>query len=70
MIQMTTMFMLQQNKEEGKAMKITVWAKRDMTIYVGGDPEQGKNPEITIEVKDPQLSWDTDKYTMIVRETK
>ena len=51
-------------------MKITVWAKRDMTIYVGGDPEKGKNPEITIEVKDPQLSWDTDKYTMTVRETK
>lgn len=51
-------------------MKITVWAKRDITMYVGGDPEENRNPEITVQVKSPQISWDTDKYTMTVKETK
>jgi len=51
-------------------MKVNIWQKRQVTIYVGGDPEKGLPPEITIELKEPQISFDTDKYVITIVETK
>ena len=51
-------------------MKTTVWEKRNIVIYVGGDIEKGKPPEITIEIKDPQVQFDSFKNTIYIKETE
>ena len=51
-------------------MKTNIWLKSNITIYVGGDPEKGKPPIITLEMKEPQIIFDTDKYTVNIIETK
>ena len=51
-------------------MKTTIWLKHNITIYVAGDPEKGQPPIITLEMKEPQIKFDTDKYTIHITETK
>ena len=51
-------------------MKITLWQNRPVVIYVGGDPEKSKAPELTIEMDSPQIKVDTDKPIIVIEETK
>lgn len=51
-------------------MKTTVWEKKKVTIYIGGDPTKNQAPVFTIEVESPQFQFDTDKNTVIIFETK
>lgn len=51
-------------------MKTTVWEKKRITIYIGGDPAKNQPPEITIELDSPQVQFDTDKNIMHIIETK
>lgn len=52
-------------------MKLTIWEKKEeTTIYVGGDPNKGEAPFITIQAKDPQVFIDDDKGYMVIKETK
>jgi hypothetical protein len=51
-------------------MKTTVWAKKKVTVYIGGDPAKNQAPEITIEMENPQFQFDTDKNTIIIFETR
>lgn len=52
-------------------MKLTIWLKGEKTtLYIGGDPAEGKAPIVTAELKDPQISIEPDKYTVIIKETK
>ncbi len=51
-------------------MKVTVWEKKNVVIYIGGDPEKNIPPVITLEMVDPQIAWDTNKNVMIIKETK
>lgn len=51
-------------------MKVTIWLRGDKTtLYVGGDPEKGKAPVVTVELKDPQILIEPDKYLIIIKET-
>lgn len=49
-------------------MKTTVWEKRNITIYIGGDIEKGIPPEITIEINEPQIKFDTYKNEIHIKE--
>ena len=51
-------------------MKITLWQNRQIVMYIGGDPENGKSPELTIEMDSPQIKVDTDKPIIVIEETK
>ena len=54
----------------GGEMKITVWIKKRMVIYAGGDPNKGQAPEITIEIENPQILVDSTTGQIIILETK
>jgi hypothetical protein len=51
-------------------MKTTIWLKKPMVIYMGGDPTKNQTPEFTIEIQNPQIQLDTDKNTVVIIETK
>jgi hypothetical protein len=52
-------------------MKTTAWLKvSGVTLYVGGNPEQGKAPVLTIVLEKPQVLFDHDKNTITIIETK
>ena len=51
-------------------MKVTIWRNMNIVVYIGGDPEKGKAPEITLELEKPQIQMDTNKNTIIITETK
>lgn len=51
-------------------MKITLWNKANTTIYVGGDPNRGEPPLITIEAQEPQIIMDAGTNVMVIKETK
>jgi hypothetical protein len=52
-------------------MKINLWLKgAKSTIYVGGDPDKNEPPVITLEIKDPQILIEPDKYLIKILETK
>jgi hypothetical protein len=51
-------------------MKTNIWLKKKITVYIGGDPEKSQPPIITLEMDNPQIQFDTDKYTMVIFETK
>ncbi len=51
-------------------MKTTVWEKKIVTIFIGGDPAKSQAPEITVEIENPQVQFDTDKNVIIITETK
>lgn len=51
-------------------MKTTVWENRNIVIYLGGDPEKGEKPEITIEINEPQIMIDSYKNIIIIKEKK
>jgi len=51
-------------------MKTTIWKQEKIVIYIGGDPSKGQIPEITIELDNPQIRFDSDNNTVIIAETK
>jgi hypothetical protein len=51
-------------------MKTTVWKKGKVTIFVGGNPAAGQNPEVTLELTDPQILVDSDKNIITIVESK
>jgi hypothetical protein len=51
-------------------MKTTIWEKKPIVIYIGGDPLKNKAPELTIEIQNPQIQIDTDSSTITILETK
>lgn len=51
-------------------MKATIWRNMKIIIYLGGDPEKNKAPEITLELDKPQIQMDFDKNTITISETK
>ncbi len=50
-------------------MKTTVWIKKKMVIFAGGDPNKGQHPELTVEVNNPQILVDTEKGQIVILET-
>lgn len=51
-------------------MKTTVWEKRRAVIYIGGDPDKNEPPEITIEINEPQISFDSYENKIVIKEKK
>lgn len=52
-------------------MKINLWLKgAKTTIFIGGDPTQNQPPVITLEIKDPQILIEPDKYTVTILESQ
>lgn len=53
-------------------MQISTWLKvSGVTLYVGGDPEHGKPPVLTVNHLDkPQILIDPDKNTITIVENK
>lgn len=52
-------------------MKTTIWEKgKKITIFIGGDPEKGAAPKITIEIDGPQIQLDSNKGVITILETK
>jgi len=51
-------------------MKYTIWQKKEVVIYIGGDPAKGVPPEITVEIEQPQFQFDSDKSVVIIMESK
>jgi len=51
-------------------MKTTVWQKKKIVIYIGGDPAKNQPPEITVELESPQVQFDSDKNIIIIAETR
>jgi len=49
-------------------MKTTIWLRRKMTIFAGGDPNKGEAPELTIELNHPQIMVDPEKGIIIIKE--
>jgi len=51
-------------------MDYTILLKKPVTIYVGGSPDRGLVPPLTIsKVKNPQLVIDSEKGTIIIMES-
>lgn len=51
-------------------METTVWQKKRVTIYLGGDPAKNQAPEITITLENPQIQFDSTKNVIVILETK
>lgn len=52
-------------------MELTVYLKKEVTLYIGGDPEKGAAPLITaVRVINPQVLIDPEKGTITIVETK
>jgi len=51
-------------------MKATIWEKKTITIYIGGDPEKGNAPVFTLELANPQILMDTNTDKITIIETK
>jgi hypothetical protein len=65
---MTTQYGLQQS--EGEDMKTTVWQRKKVTMFIGGDPAKNETPTITLELDNPQIQFDSDKNVIIIFESK
>lgn len=49
----------------------TVWLKQaNVALYIGGNPEKGQAPVITMTVEKPQILFDPEKNTITIIETK
>jgi len=52
-------------------MKLTIFLKGNTTtLYIGGDPEDGKVPVLTGELKNPQIVIEPDRYLIKIQETQ
>jgi len=52
-------------------MQVTAWLKvSGVTLYVGGDPEKGKAPILTVTLEKPQILIDPEKNTITIVENK
>uniref|UniRef100_A0A6M3KQS6 Uncharacterized protein n=1 Tax=viral metagenome TaxID=1070528 RepID=A0A6M3KQS6_9ZZZZ len=51
-------------------MKTNIWLKKNIVIFIGGDPEKNKPPIITLELTNPQIVFDADSDKIIITETK
>jgi hypothetical protein len=52
------------------ATKTTIWEKKKITIFIGGDPAKNQPPYITIEMDNPQFQFDQDKNVVYIIETR
>ena len=50
-------------------MKTTIWLKRNVVIYIGGDPDKNKPPVITLELVEPQIIFDEHDGKIKIIET-
>lgn len=51
-------------------MDFTVWMRKQVTLYIGGDPHEGQAPVITATLQKPQILIDPEKGTVVIIETK
>jgi hypothetical protein len=51
-------------------VKTTIWRRNRIVIYIGGDPAKGQNPELTIELENPQVLIDSESNIITIVETK
>jgi hypothetical protein len=51
-------------------MKTTVWIKRNVVIFIGGDEEKNVPPLLTIEMVAPQIIFDEHDGKIKIIETK
>jgi hypothetical protein len=52
-------------------VKLNIWLKGSTTtLYIGGDPEKKQAPVVTVELKDPQILIEPDKYLVVIKETQ
>lgn len=52
------------------AIDINVWLKDKVSIYVGGRPEKGQQPLLTISIDSPQIIVDKERNIVYIVETK
>jgi hypothetical protein len=50
-------------------MEITVWLNDQSKIFIGGDPEKGQKPLITVGAKAPQILISEEKNKIVIVET-
>lgn len=49
----------------------TVWVKDvDVALFLGGNPDKGEAPLITVKLEKPQVLIDWKKKTITITETK
>lgn len=52
-------------------MQVTNWIKApNVMLYVGGDPEKGVAPIVTIPLNKPQVIVDSNKKTITIIESE
>ena len=51
-------------------MKTTIWQKKKVVVYIGGDPAKKQAPEITLELDNPQIQFDSNTNIIVIFETK
>lgn len=51
-------------------MKTTIWMKKKVVVQIGGQPEKGVPPLLTLEMDDPQIIFDEHDGKIRVVETK
>lgn len=52
-------------------MEYTFWLKKEATIFMGGDPNKGAAPSLTVvKVANPQILIDPEKGIITIVETK
>jgi len=50
---------------------ITNWLKvKNVMVYLGGSPEQGKAPLVTVQMDNPQVIVDPNKKTITIIEAE
>jgi hypothetical protein len=51
-------------------MKANIWLKKNIVIYIGGDPEKNIPPVFTLELENPQITFDADSDKVTITETR
>lgn len=50
-------------------MEITVWLKDNAKIFIGGDPDKGQKPLVTVGAKMPQILISEERNKITIVET-
>lgn len=50
-------------------MELTIWLKDNAKIFIGGDPEKGQKPLITVGAKQPQILISEERNKIVIVET-
>jgi hypothetical protein len=51
-------------------MKGTLWQKKKVIIYMGGNPAKNEAPVLTLELDNPQIQFDSNTNTIIIFENQ